>query len=307
MLGLLFKKNAADASTSFDDPETPTMRQRLYSTITLILLAGTTSAAEFNRTSLPIPQPSFRGKVGLTPADSIKDFPTEVKAPDGAPNVLIILTDDVGFGASSTFGGPIPTPTFDRLAKSGLRYNQFHTTALCSPTRAALITGRTHHSVGCGVISELSTGFPGSLAISPEGWATVGDLGYVDEDGYLYLTDRKHFTIISGGVNIYPQEVENLLINHDKVADVAVFGVPHDEFGEEVKAVVQPGNWADATDEVAFELLEWLRERVSHLKVPRSIEFHPELPRMYNGKIYTRRLVEVYRGGARAGEKPEEG
>ena len=144
-------------------------------------------------------------------------------------------------------------------------------------------------------------------SFNEEGWATVGDLGYVDEDGYLYLTDRKHFTIISGGVNIYPQEVENLLINHDKVADVAVFGVPHEEFGEEVKAVVQPGNWADATDEVAFELLEWLRERVSHLKVPRSIEFHPELPRMDNGKLYKRRLVEEYRGGARAGDKPEEG
>jgi long-chain acyl-CoA synthetase len=82
-----------------------------------------------------------------------------------------------------------------------------------------------------------------------QGWATTGDVGYVDEEGYLYLTDRKHFMIISGGVNIYPQEVENLLITHDKVADVAVFGVPNEEFGEEVKAVVQPQNWVDATDE----------------------------------------------------------
>jgi long-chain acyl-CoA synthetase len=136
------------------------------------------------------------------------------------------------------------------------------------------------------------------------GWATTGDVGYVDEEGYLYLTDRKHFTIISGGVNIYPQEVENLLITHDKVADVAVFGVPNAEYGEEVKAVVQPRNWADATDEVAFELAEWLRDRLSHIKLPRSIDFHPELPRLDNGKLYKRRLVEEYRAGAR--DEPRE-
>ena len=131
------------------------------------------------------------------------------------------------------------------------------------------------------------------------GWATTGDVGYVDEEGYLYLTDRKHFMIISGGVNIYPQEVENLLITHDKVADVAVFGIPNEEFGEEVKAVVQPQNWADATDEVAIELMEWLRDRLSHVKLPRSIDFHEALPRLDNGKLYKRHLVEEYRGGAR--------
>ncbi len=90
---------------------------------------------------LPKPDAPFRGTIGRTVRDSTPDFPKEVKAPKGAPNILLILTDDVGFGASSTFGGPIPTPTFDRLAKNGLRYNQFHTTALCSPTRAALLTG----------------------------------------------------------------------------------------------------------------------------------------------------------------------
>jgi fatty-acyl-CoA synthase len=131
------------------------------------------------------------------------------------------------------------------------------------------------------------------------GWATTGDVGYLDEEGYLYLTDRKHFTIISGGVNIYPQEVENLLITHDKVADVAVFGVPHDEYGEAVRAVVQPQNWADATDEVAIELLEWLRERLSHIKVPRAIDFREQLPRLDNGKLYKRHLMEEYREGAR--------
>lgn len=144
-------------------------------------------------------------------------------------------------------------------------------------------------------------------SFNEQGWATTGDVGYLDEEGYLYLTDRKHFTIISGGVNVYPQEVENLLITHDKVADVAVFGVPSEEFGEEVKAVVQPRNWVDATDEVGFELMAWLRERLSSIKVPSSIDFHPELPRLDNGKLYKRHLVEEYRGAARAGDKPEEG
>ncbi len=91
---------------------------------------------------LPPPEQPFKGTIGRTVKDSVSDFPKEIKAPDGAPNVLLIMTDDVGFGASSTFGGPVPTPTMDALAARGLRYNQFHTTALCSPTRAALITGR---------------------------------------------------------------------------------------------------------------------------------------------------------------------
>ncbi|TXS90207.1 acyl-CoA synthetase [Parahaliea maris] len=153
-------------------------------------------------------------------------------------------------------------------------------------------------------------GEPGKTAeaYNDRGWATTGDVGYVDRDGFLYLTDRKNFMIISGGVNIYPQEVENLLITHDKVADVAVFGIPNTEFGEEVKAVVEPQNWADATDEVAFELLEWLRERLSHIKVPRSLDFHEKLPRMDNGKLYKKHLVEQYRKEAdKAGEgSPED-
>jgi len=129
--------------------------------------------------------------------------------------------------------------------------------------------------------------------------ATTGDVGYVDEEGYLYLTDRKHFTIISGGVNIYPQEIENTLINHERVADVAVFGVPDEEFGERVHAVVEPENWVDATDEVAMELLEWLRERLSHIKVPKAIDFMEKLPRMDNGKLYKRHLVDAYKAAAR--------
>src|ERR1039457_494856 len=100
---------------------------------------------------LPRPDQPFGGKIGRTPKESTPDFPKGVEAPKGAPNILVILTDDVGFGASSTFGGPIPTPTMDRLAKDGLRYTAFHTTALCSPTRAALLTGRNHHSANTGV------------------------------------------------------------------------------------------------------------------------------------------------------------
>jgi fatty-acyl-CoA synthase len=135
-------------------------------------------------------------------------------------------------------------------------------------------------------------------AFNEKGWATTGDVGYVDEDGYLYLTDRKNFMIISGGVNIYPQEIENLLITHEKVADVAVFGIPNEAFGEEVKAVVEPVNWADATDEVARELIEWLRERLSHVKTPRSLDFREKLPRLDNGKLYKRQLIEEYQRAA---------
>ena len=120
-------------------------------------------------------------------------------------------------------------------------------------------------------------------------------MGYLDEEGFLYLTDRKNFTIITGGVNVYPAEIENLLIGHDKVADVAVFGVPDDEFGEVVQAVVQPANWVDATDETAFELLAWLRERLSSIKVPKNLDFNEQLPRMDNGKLYKRHLMEAYR------------
>jgi long-chain acyl-CoA synthetase len=128
----------------------------------------------------------------------------------------------------------------------------------------------------------------------PKGWTTLGDVGYVDEDGYLYLTDRKHFMIISGGVNIYPQEAENALITHDAVIDVAVFGVPNEEFGEEVKAVVQPRDMADATPELAIELMDYCRNQLSHVKCPRSIDFREELPRHPTGKLYKRLLKDEY-------------
>jgi fatty-acyl-CoA synthase len=138
-----------------------------------------------------------------------------------------------------------------------------------------------------------------AACISPEGWGTVGDAGYLDEDGYLYLSDRKDFMIISGGVNIYPQEIENQLIIHNAVADVAVFGIPNVEFGEEVKAVVQPIQWPADEKVVEQELLVWLREFLSPVKVPRSIDFVQELPRLDNGKLYKRYLQQQYRDKAK--------
>ncbi|MCX2981075.1 acyl-CoA synthetase [Halieaceae bacterium IMCC14734] len=134
-------------------------------------------------------------------------------------------------------------------------------------------------------------------AYNKKGWSTLGDVGYVDEDGFLYLTDRKNFMIISGGVNIYPQEIENLLINHEQVADVAVFGIPNEEFGEEVKAVVQPVSMDQAGDELSQQLLEWCKERLATFKVPRSVDFMEQLPRMENGKLYKRHLADAYRDG----------
>jgi arylsulfatase A-like enzyme len=125
---------------------------------------------------LPTPTPRFEGAIGRKASESRPDFPKAITAPNGAPNILLILTDDTGFGASSTFGGPIPTPTLDRVAQSGLRYNNFHTTALCSPTRAALLTGRNHHSVGFGNISEFATGYPGYNSILPKSAGTIANI-----------------------------------------------------------------------------------------------------------------------------------
>ena len=135
-----------------------------------------------------------------------------------------------------------------------------------------------------------------AAASLPGGRATLGDVGYLDADGYLFLTDRKAHMIISGGVNIYPQEVEDALVTHPKVADVAVFGVPNDDMGEEVKAVVEPapGVAADATLE--RELIAFTREHIAHYKCPRSIDFEDELPRLPTGKLYKRLLRDRYWG-----------
>ncbi len=134
-------------------------------------------------------------------------------------------------------------------------------------------------------------------ARNAQGWTTLGDIGRLDADGYLYLTDRLAHMIISGGVNIYPQEAENLLVTHPKVMDVAVFGVPNDEFGEEVKAVVQPRSMAQAGPELEAELIAFCRSQLSPIKCPRSIDFRPELPRHPTGKLYKRLLRDEYWAG----------
>jgi long-chain acyl-CoA synthetase len=131
-------------------------------------------------------------------------------------------------------------------------------------------------------------------AYNAYGWSTLGDIGYLDQDGYLYLTDRKADMIIAGGVNIYPQEVENLLITHPQVADVAVFGVPNADLGEEVKAVVQPVEMAAAGPALAQELLIFCQQHLARFKCPRSIDFEAELPRHPTGKLYKRLLKERY-------------
>jgi long-chain acyl-CoA synthetase len=133
---------------------------------------------------------------------------------------------------------------------------------------------------------------------SPDGtMSTVGDVGYVDDDGFLYLTDRSTFMIISGGVNIYPQECENLLITHPSVADAAVFGVPNEDLGEEVKAVVQPMPGTDAGPEFERELIAFCREQLASMKCPRSVDFIDAMPRLPTGKLYKKPMREKYWAG----------
>ena len=176
---------------------TPAMRALTFSASILILAltAGSTLAQQTTGTPgspsatttidgkyLPPPPAPFGGTINLDAKDSKAYWPPTVVPPKGAPNVLLIMTDDQGYGVTSTFGGVIPTPSMDRIASAGLRFTQFHSTALCSPTRAALITGRNHHSVGFGVITEMSTGYPGyDSIIGPES-ATVGEI--LKENGY---------------------------------------------------------------------------------------------------------------------------
>jgi arylsulfatase A-like enzyme len=149
---------------------------------------------------LPPPPPVFGGTIGLDAAQSKPYWPPNVVPPKSAPNVLLIMTDDAGYGVSGTFGGVIPTPTLDRLAKMGLRYTQFHSTALCSPTRAALITGRNHHSVGFGVVAEQATGYPGyDSIIGPEN-ATIGRI--LQQNGYATSWFGKNHNTPSYRINI---------------------------------------------------------------------------------------------------------
>jgi arylsulfatase A-like enzyme len=160
------------------------MRQNVYrlpaALAALILAAALPSRAQ---DSLPRPEQTFQGTIGRTTSETAPpQWPKPIEPPKGAPNVLVILTDDVGFGASSTFGGPIPTPTLEMLAKNGLRYNAFHTIGLCSPTRAALLTGRNHHDVAVGTTEEPVTGYEGYTGIIPKSAGTVAET--LKQNGY---------------------------------------------------------------------------------------------------------------------------
>jgi arylsulfatase A-like enzyme len=141
-----------------------------------------TSTYTIQSKSVPIPPLPFEGVIKTSALDSKPYWPARLVPPKGAPNILLIMTDDQGYGVSGTFGGVIPTPALDRVAKAGLRYIQFHSTALCSPTRAALITGRNHHSVGSGVIGELSTGYPGYNSVIGLNNESIGEI--LKDNGY---------------------------------------------------------------------------------------------------------------------------
>jgi arylsulfatase A-like enzyme len=170
----------------------PTVLVVLGSTAVWLIAAGPltelsaqgtkTDLSPAGNTQLPKPDPAFRGKIGETYKDSTPNYPQPTKAPKGSPNVLLILLDDVGFGMCSTFGGPVPTPHMQQLAENGLKYTRFHTTALCSPTRAALLTGRNHHSVGTGVIIEMGTGYPGYTGMIPKSASLVSET--LKDNGY---------------------------------------------------------------------------------------------------------------------------
>ncbi|MCC9641063.1 arylsulfatase [Rhodopirellula sp. JC740] len=148
-----------------------------YAVIVALVFASVTPAQDWpDRSSLPIPLPPFEGKIAKTYKQSKSVWQTPVQAPEGAPNVIVILLDDVGFGQTSTFGGLIPTPNLDQLASEGLRYNRFHTTAICGPSRAALLTGRNHHDAGNGFLMEWATGFPNYSTMLPKDCATIGEV-----------------------------------------------------------------------------------------------------------------------------------
>jgi arylsulfatase len=173
------------------------MQKRLRAGVAFLALALATAAgAEANRTVLPIPPAPFAGLVAENVLDSKPSPQPPVRAPEGAPNVLLFMSDDTGFAMSSAFGGPVPTPNLERLAAAGERYNRFNTTGICSPSRAALLTGRNHHRAGVGYLSDLSAGFPGyGGSILPD-TATIAQV--LRLNGYSTAMFGKHHNVPSG-------------------------------------------------------------------------------------------------------------
>ncbi len=168
--------------------------------VSLALATTTAAIAAPDRTVLPVAPEPFAGKIGRTVADSVPDVPKNVTAPAGAPNIFLFMADDVGFSMSSSFGGPVPTPNMDRLAASGKRYNRFHTTGICSPSRAALLTGRNHHNVGFGHFADLPMDFPGYNARIPRSAATIAEV--LKLNGYNTAMFGKHHNIPPGEQSI---------------------------------------------------------------------------------------------------------
>ena len=166
MLGLIVSCRSGETASAPAEAETPKQD----------VAEPASSPEELDRTVLPIPQPTYPPATELDARNAKAPPPFEVKAPEGAPNVVVVLIDDIGFGSAGSFGGPIATPTLDSLAEGGLRYNQFHTTALCSPTRMALLTGRNHHSANTGSVQEVATGFPGNNGMRPETVAPLAEM-----------------------------------------------------------------------------------------------------------------------------------
>src|ERR1700756_283019 len=175
------------------------MLGRLKRGMTLLaLLAGVSpqALAQTDRSVLPVPAPPFDGVIGENALDSRPDSHGPVQAPAGAPNVLLFMSDDVGFAMSSTFGGPVQTPNMERLAAVGQRYNRFHTTGICSPSRAALLTGRNHHNAATGYLADLPAGFPGYTAHIPPSTATIARI--LTLNGYNTAMFGKHHNVPTG-------------------------------------------------------------------------------------------------------------
>lgn len=233
------------------------------------LVAGSVAAQEPDRTILPIMPPAFHGTIGHTYKESTPAAIPALKAPANAPNVLIVLLDDEGYGQSGTFGGLIPTPTLDRLASRGLRYTRFHVTALCSPSRAALLTGRNNHAVGMGVITNLATDYPGYDGAIPKSAALLPEI----------LRDNGYATAAFGKWHLIPEQENNIAGPFDHWPTRQGFDYfygflngetdqwhPELTFGTQpVEMQPPPGHQADYTlnEDLANKAIQWIRSEKS--------------------------------------------